>query len=249
MSWIGRKIYQYLKECEDFKKDIYGGYQPKDKLDTSNQPKKDVPKTDNVPQPPERKIKPYGICTESCRLLFCNDANIYLKYSEKLPERKPFENFKNNRKKMKKEVIHKETHVVTSVENEGTVTLTIEPKKGHIVESVGLEVIISEIPKERVFPKDLLNPTGRIKKECDTLAKLIFTRDYYNAGHVLHGSDMVAVIINRVDVDGITPDTIAIGGMTRFDFTKSKLYFIDIKTAMKFLENFREQIESVKHLI
>ena len=218
MSWIGRKIYEYLRECEEFKKVMNAGYQPKDKFDTSKPPRQNIIN------------HPHGYYVESLP---------NFNFTPPTPERVPFENFKNNKKKMKKEVRHEETCIITSVENNGVVSITIEPKKGFGVCDVLLNIGTAEISKEPVFPKDLLNPRPELQAQYDTLAKLIATRDYYNAGSVFFNSDMVAVIKLRKDVDG----------MERFDYAKSKLYFKDIKTAIKFLENFRNQIESVKHLI
>ena len=299
MSWIGKKIYQYLKECEEFNKDLLVSYvskkdnlgepprsegyankkiieyfekTPKEKVledwnacqlhilfsgksfarldkrkvgkEMSNA-KGCVPKTDNIPPAPEQKLKPFGICTETGMLMFCNDAKDHLTYKEKQPERVPFENFKNNRKKMKKEVRHCERFILTSVKEDGKVSITIEPKKGFDVCNVSLNVVTGELPKEHVLPKYLLSPKPDIQAQYDTLAKLIATRDYYNAGSVFSNSDIVAVII----VDCVSQDIVGHGGDVRFGKTKSKLYFKNALTADVFLKNFRTEIESVKHLI
>lgn len=310
MSWIGKKIYQYLKECEEFKKDMSVGYQPNDRLDTSNPPISDafvkrksstdiveeyltgssrekvledwnacqlhilfsgksfagldkrkvgeemsnakgcVPKTDNIPPAPKQN----------------GGSGIFVWFDEKgikrsfdfnkglvdlgiapppAPERVPFENFKNNRKKMKKEVRHCERFILTSVKEDGKVSITIEPKKGYDVCNVSLNFVTGELPKEHVLPKELLNPRTELQDQYDTLAKLIATRDYYNAGSVFSNSDIVAVII----VDCVSQDIVGHGGDVRFGKTKSKLYFKNALTADIFLKNFRTEIESVKHLI
>lgn len=307
MSWIGRKIYKYLKECEEFKKETNGCYQPKNKLDTGNPPRSDEYKKRKTAEllkeyfektPKEKVLEDWNAC--QLHILFSgksfagldkrkvgeeiNNAKVRIPRTECLqptqkqnggsgifvwfdekgikhsfdlnkelvdlgiahkPERVPFENFKNNRKSMKKEVRHEETHVVTSVENEGVVTITIEPKKGFDVCNVSLNVVTGELPKEHVLPKELLNPRPELQDQYDTLAKLIATRDYYNAGSVFSNSDIVAVII----VDCVSQDIVGHGGDVRFGKTKSKLYFKNALTADIFLKNFRSEIESVKHLI
>lgn len=210
MSWIGRKIYEYLKECEDYKKDIYGGYQPKDKLDTSNPPINELPNFKHTP--PE-------------------------------PERKPFENFKNNRKKMKKEVRHEETCIITSVENEGIVTITIEPKKGFDVCDVSLSVGTGETPKKPVLPKELLNPKPELQAQFDTLAKLIATRDYYNGGVKLDQENCLFAIAIQWPTDN------KIRKVTGSAINYYVLKFKSEEIALMFLDNFRLEIESVKHLI
>ena len=85
MSWIGRKIYKYLKECEEFKKVMNAGYHPKDKLNTGNPPVSNIIN------------RPNGFY-----VLSLPD----FKFTPPAPERVPFENFKNNRKKMKKILNH-----------------------------------------------------------------------------------------------------------------------------------------------
>ena len=224
MSWIGKKIYEYLKECEEFKKEMNAGYQQKDKLDTCNPP---VPNIIN---------HPHGYYVQSLP---------NFKFTPPAPERVPFENFKNNRKKMKKEVRHCERYILTSVKEDGKVSITIEPKKGYDVCNVSLNVGTGELPKEPVLPKELLNPRPELQDQYDTLAKLIATRDYYNAGSVFSNSDIVAVII----VDCVSQDIVGHGGDVRFGKTKSKLYFKNALTAEIVLNNFRTEIESVKHLI
>ena len=309
MSWIGRKIYEYLKECEEFNKDLLGSYvskkdnlgepprsegyankkiieyfekTPKEKVledwnacqlhilfsgksfagldkrkvgEEMSNAKGCVPKTDNIPPAPKRNA-----------VEFSNDPAKFVWFDEKgikhnfdlnkelvdlgiapppAPERVPFENFKNNRKKMKKEVRHCERFILTSVKEDGKVSITIEPKKGFDVCNVSLNVVTGELPKEHVLPKELLNPRTELQDQYDTLAKLIATRDYYNAGSVFSNSDIVAVII----VDCVSQDIVGHGGDVRFGKTKSKLYFKNALTADIFLKNFRTEIESVKHLI
>lgn len=225
MSWIGRKIYEYLKECEEYKqtwspksdnlsepprseefnKDMNAGYQPKDKLDTSNPPNIELPFFKHTPPPPERV---------------------------------PFENFKNNRKKMKKEVRHKERYTLTLIKEDGKVSITIEPKKGFDVCNVRLSVGSVKTPKEPVLPKELLNPKPELQAQYDTLAKLIATRDYYNAGHVFNHRDIVYCICSG--------DVISVN---RYECEITPLFFKDGETAQLFQKNFRNQIEQVKHLI
>ena len=290
MSWIGRKIYEYLKECEEFNKDLLVSYvskkdnlgepprsegyankkiieyfekTPKEKVledwnacqlhilfsgksfagldkrkvgEEMSNAKGCVPKTDNITPAPKKVYvqKPIELFT-----LPINTIN------QPAPERVPFENFKNNRKKMKKEVRHCERYILTSVKEDGKVSITIEPKKGYDVCNVSLNVVTGELPKEPVLPKELLNPRPELQDQYDTLAKLIATRDYYNAGSVFSNSDIVAVII----VDCVSQDIVGLGGDVRFGKTKSKLYFKNALTADIFLKNFRTEIESVKHLI
>lgn len=290
MSWIGRKIYKYLKECEEFKKETNGCYQPKNKLDTGNQPRSDeykkrkaaellkeyvektpkdkvledwnacrsdiifggktyagmdkrkvceqmremgilgVQKTDNIPPSPEKHKNLVTPNYEEMK---------YLEYIYGgIKERVPFENFKNNRKSMKKEVRHEETHVVTSVENEGVVTITIEPKKGFGLCKVGLDITTGEIQKERVLPKYLMNPKPELQDQYDTLAKLITTRDYYNGGTECLKSVHAVVITGSVSL----LDVVRCANNYILRFEKAE-------TAVKFLENFRIEIEKVKHLI
>lgn len=154
------------------------------------------------------------------------------------PERVPFENFKNNRKKMKKEVRHCERFILTSLKEDGKVSFTIEPKKGFDVCNVSLNVVIGELPKEHVLPKELLNPRPELQDQYDTLAKLIATRDYYNGGHVFNHRDRVYCICSG--------DVISVN---RYECEITPLFFKDGETAQLFQKNFRSQIESVKHLI
>ena len=294
MSWIGRKIYEYLKECEEFKAHVY------------------TPKTDNLGEPPRseeyanKKILEYFEKTpkekvledwNACQLhiLFSGKSfagldkrkvgeemsnakgcvpkteclqpapkqnggsGIFVWFDEKgikrsfdlnkelvdlgiapppAPERVPFEHFKNNRKKMKKEVRHCERFILTSVKEDGKVSITIEPKKGYDVCNVSLNVVTGELPKEPVFPKELLNPRPELQDQYDTLAKLIATRDYYNGGTECLKS-VHAVVITR--------------SLSLLDVVKCADHYIlrfeQAEIAVKFLENFRSQIESVKHLI
>lgn len=310
MSWIGRKIYEYLKECEEYKqtwspksdnlsepprseefnKDMNAGYQPKDKLDTSNPPidensldeygvlirhhkiikdldkaqkerdkykselikaeinlveaikrfdvmirecneqkKGCVPKTDNIPPAPEKVYiqKPVD--------LFNLQASII---TPPAPERVPFENFKNNKKSMRKTIEHNERYTLTSIKEDGKVSITIEPKKGFAVCNVRLSVGSVETPKEPVLPKELLNPKPELQAQYDTLAKLITTRDYYNAGHVFNHRDTVYCICSG--------DVISVN---RYECEITPLFFKDGETAQLFQKNFRNQIEQVKHLI
>lgn len=217
MSWIGKKIYEYLKECEEFKKEMNAGYQPKDKLDTCNPP---VPNIIN---------HQHGYYVQSLP---------NFKFTPPAPERVPFENFKNNRKKMKKEVRHCERYILTSVKEDGKVSITIEPKKGFDVCNVSLNAVIGELQKEPVLPKELLNPNPELQAQYNTLAKLIATRDYYNYGHVFNHRDRVYCICSG--------DVISVN---RYECEITPLFFKDGETAQLFQKNFRNQIESVKHLI
>lgn len=153
------------------------------------------------------------------------------------PERVPFEHFKD-KKKMKKEVRHCERYILTSLKEDGKVSITIEPKKGFGLCKVGLDITTGEIQKERVLPKYLMNPKPELQAQCDTLAKLIATRDYYNAGHVFNHRDRVYCICSG---DVISVD--------RYECELSKLFFKDVETAQLFQKNFRTEIKSVKHLI
>ena len=304
MSWIGRKIYEYLKECEEFNKDLLVSYvskkdnlgepprsegyankkiieyfekTPKEKViedwnacqlhilfsgksfagldkrkvgEEMSNAKGCVPKTDNIPPAPKKEMIGFD---EQGRIVYSDGEcigfgkmpNFKFTPPPPAPERVPFENFKNNRKKMKKEVRHCERYILTSVKEDGKVSITIEPKKGFDVCNVSLNVVTGELPKEHVLPKELLNPRPELQDQYDTLAKLIATRDYYNAGSVFSNSDIVAVII----VDCVSQDIVGHGGDVRFGKTKSKLYFKNALTADIFLKNFRLEIESVKHLI
>jgi hypothetical protein len=274
MSWIGRKIYQYLKECEEFKKDMCAGYQPNGRLDTSNPPTNELPNFKFTPPSPEpifpsdeyideRKTAPKTNITEfnsgSGKYVWFDENGI--KYDVDLnkelvdlgmphqpaPERVPFEHFKNNRKKMKKEIRHEETCIITSVENNGVVTITIEPKKGNKVYGVGLDVKTGEITKEPVLPKELLSPKPELQKQCDTYAKLLTTMDYYNRSASFSNGDIIYVF-NPLEIHS---DRIMIKPIVchRLNYDTKKLFFKDEETAKKFLENFLHEIESVKHLI
>lgn len=219
MSWIGKKIYEYLKECEELKKVMNAGYQPKDKLDTSKPPRQNIIN------------HPHGYYVESL-------PNFNFTPPPPAPKRVPFENFKNNRKKMKKEVRHCERYILTSVKEDGKVSITIEPKKGFDVCNVSLNVVIGELSKEPVLPKELLNPKPELQAQYDTLAKLIATRDYYNGQKTFMGFNLVTTINEYGKLK-----------TERYESTNSKLYFRNSIIAGKFLENFRTEIESVKHLI
>lgn len=243
MSWIGRKIYEYLKECEEYKQTW-------------------SPKSDNLSEPPrsdeskKRKtaelLKEYFEKTPKEKVLedwnACRSDIVYgakigefipnFKYTPPAPERVPFENFKNNRKKMKKEVRHGERYTLTSIKEDGKVSITIEPKKGFDVCNLRLSVGSVETPKEPVLPKELLNPKPELQAQYDTLAKLIATRDYYNAGHVFNHRDIVYCICSG--------DVISVN---RYECEITPLFFKDGETAQLFQKNFRNQIEQVKHLI
>ena len=139
---------------------------------------------------------------------------------------------------MKKEVRHCERYILTSVKEDGKVSITIEPKKGYDVCNVSLNVVTGELPKEPVFPKELLNPNTELQAQYDTLAKLTTTMDYYNGKKTFMGCDIVTTINENGKLE-----------TERYGVTSRKLYFRNHITAVKFLENFLSEIESVKHLI
>ena len=311
MSWIGRKIYEYLKECEEFKKDMCEGYQPNDRLDTSNPPISDafvkrksstdiveeyltgssrdkvledwdanrlhnffsgksfagldkrkvgeemsnakgcVPKTDNIPPAPKRNAVEFS--NDPAKFVWLDEKGI--KHNVDLnkqlvdfgithqlePERVPFENFKNNRKKMNKEVKNvkdDERCIISSVNKEGIVTITIEPKKGIAISGFNLDVKTGDLQKEPVLSKELLSPKPELQAQYDTLAKLITTMDYYNGQKTFMGCDIVTTINENGKLE-----------TERYGVTSRKLYFRNNLIAGKFLENFRTEIEQVNHLI
>ena len=283
MSWIGRKIYEYLKECEEYKQTWspksdnlgepprsdeskkrktaellkeYFEKTPKEKVledwnacrsdivygaksfagldkrkvgEEMSKAKGCVPKPDNIPPAPEKVYiqKPVD--------LFNLQASII---TPPAPERVPFENFKNNKKSMRKTIEHNERYTLTSIKEDGKVSITIEPKKGFDVCNLRLSVGSVETPKEPVLPKELLNPKPELQAQYDTLAKLIATRDYYNAGHVFNHRDRVYCICSG--------DVISVN---RYECEITPLFFKDGETAQLFQKNFRNQIEQVKHLI
>ncbi len=300
MSWIGRKIYEYLKECEEFKqmvspKTIIGKPQiseesksstldllkeyfektPKEKVledwnacqlhilfsgksfagldkrkvgEEMSNAKGGVPKPDNIPPAPKRNAVEFS--NDPAKFVWFDEKGI--KHNVDLnkqlvdfgithqlePERVPFENFKNNRKKMKKTIEQNERYTITSIKENGKVSIAIEPKKGFDVCNVSLSVGTAELPKEPVLPKELLNPKPELQAQYDTLAKLITTRDYYNGGTECLKS-IHAVVITR--------------SLSLLDVVKCADHYIlrfeQAEIAVKFLENFRSEIESVKHLI
>ena len=228
MSCIGKKIYEYLKECEGFKAHVY------------------TPKTDSLGEPPRSNSfstrKSTAICREMESL-----PNFNFTPPPPAPERVPFENFKNNRKKMKKTIEHNERYTITSIKEDGKVSLTIETKKGFDVRNVQLEIATVELPKEPVLPKELLSPKPELQAQCDIYAKLLATREYYNGSVKFTDGDLVYVF----DPKEIHSERIMIKPILchRLSCFTRKLFFKDEETAKKFLENFTKEIESVKHLI
>lgn len=297
MSWIGKKIYEYLKECEEFNKDLLVSYVSK-KDNLGEPPRSEEYENQKILEylektPKEKVLEDWNACQlhilfsgksfagldkrkvgeEMSKAKGClprteclqpapkqnGGSGIFVWFDEKgikhsfdfnkglvdlgiapppAPERVPFENFKNNRKKMKKEVRHRERYILPSVKEDGKVSITIEPKKGFDVCNVLLNVVTGELPKEHVLPKELLNPRPELQAQYNTLAKLIATRDYYNSGHVFNHRDRVYCICSG--------DVISVN---RYECEITPLFFKDGETAQLFKKNFRNQIESVKHLI